>query len=52
MCYLAGTCDLTPDDSPIISEVPDSEGLYLDVGWGTCEFKACRAAGKGLADLP
>ena len=47
----AGICDMTPDYSPIISEVPDLEGFYLDVGWGTYGFKAGPAAGKCLAEL-
>ena len=47
----AGICDMTPDYSPIISGVPDLEGFYLDVGWGTYGFKAGPAAGKCLAEL-
>ena len=47
----SGICDMTPDYSPIISGVPDLEGYYLDVGWGTYGFKAGPAAGKNLASL-
>ncbi|HJY88141.1 MAG TPA: FAD-dependent oxidoreductase [Candidatus Acidoferrales bacterium] len=47
----AGICDMTPDYSPIISGVPELNGYYLDVGWGTYGFKAGPAAGKNLASL-
>jgi len=47
----AGICDMTPDYSPIISEVPHLAGYYVDVGWGTYGFKAGPAAGKSLAKL-
>ena len=47
----AGICDMTPDYSPIISEVSGLDGFYLDVGWGTYGFKAGPAAGKCLAEL-
>ncbi len=47
----SGICDVTPDYSPIISGVPDLEGYYLDVGWGTYGFKAGPAAGRNLASL-
>lgn len=42
---------MTPDYSPIISGVPQLQGYYLDVGWGTYGFKAGPAAGKNLATL-
>ncbi|PYV18282.1 MAG: sarcosine oxidase subunit beta [Acidobacteria bacterium] len=44
-----GICDMTPDYSPIIGDVPQLRGYYLDVGWGTYGFKAGPAAGKNLA---
>ena len=44
-----GVCDMTPDYSPIISDVPGVKGFYLDVGWGTYGFKAGPVAGKYLA---
>jgi sarcosine oxidase subunit beta len=47
----SGICDMTPDYSPIISGVPQLQGYYLDVGWGTYGFKAGPAAGKNLATL-
>ena len=47
----AGTCDMTPDYSPIISDVPGVKGFYVDVGWGTYGFKAGPVAGKNLARL-
>ncbi|HEY6271357.1 MAG TPA: FAD-dependent oxidoreductase [Terriglobales bacterium] len=46
-----GVCDMTPDYSPIIGEVPEVKGFYLDVGWGTYGFKAGPVAGKYLARL-
>ena len=45
----AGICDMTPDYSPIIGDVPEVKGFYLDVGWGTYGFKAGPVAGKHLA---
>ena len=47
----AGTCDMTPDFSPIIDGVEGLTGFYLDVGWGTYGFKAAPIAGKCLAEL-
>jgi sarcosine oxidase subunit beta len=46
-----GICDMTPDYSPIISGVPELQGYFLDVGWGTYGFKAAPAAGHNLAAL-
>jgi len=45
----SGICDMTPDYSPIIGDVPELKGFYLDVGWGTYGFKAGPVAGKYLA---
>ncbi len=45
----SGTCDMTPDYSPIIGDLPSVKGFYLDVGWGTWGFKAGPVAGKYLA---
>ncbi len=47
----AGICDMTPDYSPIIGEVPAVKGFYLDVGWGTYGFKAGPVAGRRTAEL-
>lgn len=47
----AGTCDMTPDFSPILGAVPNVEGFILDVGWGTYGFKAGPIAGKLNAEL-
>jgi sarcosine oxidase subunit beta len=47
----AGTCDMTPDFSPIIGDLPTVKGFYLDVGWGTWGFKAGPVAGKYLAQF-
>ncbi len=46
-----GTCDMTPDFSPIIGDVPGVKGFYLDVGWGTWGFKAGPVAGTRLAEF-
>ena len=47
----AGLCDVTPDYSPIISDVPGIEGFYVNVGWGTYGFKAAPAGGKLTAEM-
>jgi sarcosine oxidase subunit beta len=47
----AGICDMTPDYSPILGEVPEVRGFYLDVGWGTYGFKAGPVAGRRMAEL-
>jgi sarcosine oxidase subunit beta len=47
----AGSCDMTPDFSPIMGEVPELKGFILDVGWGTYGFKAGPVAGKRIAEL-
>jgi sarcosine oxidase subunit beta len=47
----AGICDMTPDYSPIMGEVPGVEGFYLDVGWGTYGFKAGPVSGRRMAEL-
>jgi sarcosine oxidase, subunit beta len=47
----AGICDMTPDYSPIMGEVPGIKGFILDVGWGTYGFKAGPVAGKRIAEL-
>jgi len=47
----SGVCDMTPDYSPIIGDVPQVKGFYLDVGWGTYGFKAGPVAGKYLAQF-
>ena len=46
-----GVCDMTPDFSPIIGEVPGLRGFILDVGWGTYGFKAGPVAGYRVAEL-
>lgn len=46
-----GICDMTPDYSPIIGEVPGLKGFILDVGWGTYGFKAGPVAGFRVAEL-
>ena len=40
----AGTVDICPDASPIISKTPIS-GLYFNCGWGTGGFKATPGSG-------
>jgi sarcosine oxidase subunit beta len=47
----AGTCDMTPDFSPILGEIPGVKGFIVDVGWGTYGFKAGPIGGKLTADL-
>ncbi len=47
----AGICDMTPDYSPIMGEVPGVSGFLLDVGWGTYGFKAGPVSGKLMAEL-
>jgi sarcosine oxidase subunit beta len=47
----AGICDMTPDYSPIMGEVPGIKGFLLDVGWGTYGFKAGPVSGTLMADL-
>jgi len=47
----AGICDMTPDFSPIIGEIPGLKGFILDVGWGTYGFKTAPASGKEVAEL-
>jgi len=47
----AGICDMTPDYSPIMGEVPGLRGFYLDVGWGTYGFKAGPVSGRRMAEL-
>lgn len=47
----AGVCDMTPDYSPIMGEMPEVRGFLLDVGWGTYGFKAGPVSGKMMAEL-
>jgi sarcosine oxidase subunit beta len=47
----AGICDMTPDYSPIMGEVPSVAGFYVDVGWGTYGFKAGPVSGRRMAEL-
>lgn len=47
----SGVCDMTPDFSPIIGQVPGLEGFILDVGWGTYGFKTAPVAGYRVAEL-
>jgi sarcosine oxidase subunit beta len=44
----AGTCDMTPDFSPVMGPTPVA-GFYVDVGWGTYGFKAGPVAGETMA---
>jgi sarcosine oxidase subunit beta len=46
-----GICDMTPDYSPIMGNVPQVKGFVLDVGWGTYGFKAAPISGKCIAEL-
>ena len=44
----AGTVDICPDASPIISKTP-VQGLYINCGWGTGGFKATPGSGRVFA---
>ncbi len=46
-----GLCDMTPDYSPIMGEVPGIRGFLVTCGWGTWGFKAAPVAGKRMAEL-
>ncbi|MGD9764822.1 MAG: FAD-dependent oxidoreductase [Candidatus Binatia bacterium] len=46
-----GVCDMTPDYSPILGEIPGVGGFLVDVGWGTYGFKAGPVSGKNMAEL-
>ncbi len=46
-----GVCDMTPDYSPIMGEVPGVPGFLVDVGWGTYGFKAGPVSGETMAEL-
>jgi sarcosine oxidase subunit beta len=46
-----GVCDMTPDYSPIMGNVPSLTGFILDVGWGTYGFKAGPVSGSRIAEL-
>lgn len=46
----AGTVDITPDRSPIVSATP-VEGLFVNAGWGTGGFKAIPVGGEIFAHL-
>jgi sarcosine oxidase subunit beta len=44
----AGTCDMTPDFSPVMGPTPVA-GFYIDAGWGTYGFKAGPVSGEVMA---
>ena len=46
----AGTVDVTPDRSPLISKTPVG-GMYVNCGWGTGGFKATPVGGRCLAHM-
>ncbi|MEO1091941.1 MAG: sarcosine oxidase subunit beta family protein [Pseudomonadota bacterium] len=50
MRHWAGTVDVCPDASPIISKTP-IEGFYVNGGWGTGGWKATPGSGHVFADL-
>jgi sarcosine oxidase subunit beta len=45
-----GTCDMSPDYSPIMGVTP-VEGFLITTGWGTWGFKAIPAGGEAMAEL-
>ena len=47
----AGLCDMTPDYSPIISQIDEIDGFYVNGGWGTYGFKASPASGYNTAQM-
>lgn len=44
----AGTCDITPDTTPLMGKTP-VENLYISGGWGTGGYKAIPACGDTMA---
>jgi len=50
-CGHAGIYDVTPDQRPILDEVPGLEGLYLAAGFSGTGFKTSPAVGAAMADL-
>jgi len=50
MRHWAGTVDVCPDASPIISKTPVT-GFYVNGGWGTGGWKATPGSGHVFADL-
>ena len=44
-----GLIDMTPDHAPLLGEVPEVEGFFLNCGWGGHGLSAAPAAGKLLA---
>ena len=45
-----GTCDMSPDYSPIMGVTP-VENFLITTGWGTWGFKAIPAGGEAMAEL-
>lgn len=46
----AGSCDMSPDYSPILGET-GIDGFLITTGWGTWGFKAIPAGGATMAEL-
>lgn len=46
----AGTCDMSPDYTPIMGPT-GVDGLLITTGWGTWGFKAIPAGGEAMAEL-
>ncbi|PID50577.1 MAG: sarcosine oxidase subunit beta [Proteobacteria bacterium] len=44
-----GIVDICPDACPIISPIPEVQGLYFNCGWGTGGFKATPGSGHVFA---
>jgi len=47
----AGIYDVTPDQRPILDEVPGIDGLYLAAGFSGTGFKTSPAVGAAMSDL-
>jgi len=46
----AGSCDMSPDYSPIMGKTP-VENFLINTGWGTWGFKAIPVSGEQMAEL-
>src|SRR5208282_5341565 len=47
----AGIYDVTPDQRPILDEIPGIDGLYVAAGFSGTGFKTAPAVGAAMADL-
>ena len=47
----AGIYDVTPDQRPILDEIPGIDGLYVAAGFSGTGFKTAPAVGAAMAEL-